>query len=452
MHSCDGVSRMNDSVATVLPTRAIAHPNGEARLPGWLGFQLPRRFALAALGSMLLAWAAVAGEPPASNARACGKVGTWLDPGTGEEIAPGPLMAALARRPVVLLGEEHNNPEHHRWQLQMLAALHAYKPDMVVGFEMFPRRVQPALDRWAAGALDVRTFLKQTDWGTVWRFDPNLYLPLFHFVRQNRLPMIALNIDRALVARVGREDWAAIPSDQRSGLSDPAAASDTYLNYLADVFVEKQRLGVTGGQKKEGAHPNETNLASVMESDEFKRFTAAQLTWDRAMAEALAEARRKRPGSLVIGVVGRGHAQFGHGVRHQLNDLGVADAAVLLPVDSAAACHGLPANIADAVFVVAPPERADPAPPRPRLGIMIERTDDGVRIMRVMDGSIADSSKLAAGDIVVSAAGRSVGKVSQLVAIIRRQAPGTWLPLTIRRDGRDFEVVAKFPTAFEKPR
>ena len=35
-------------------------------------------------------------------------------------------MAALARRPVVLLGEQHDNAEHHRWQLQMLAALRAH--------------------------------------------------------------------------------------------------------------------------------------------------------------------------------------------------------------------------------------------------------------------------------------------------------------------------------------
>lgn len=401
---------------------------------------------------MLFAWAAVGGQPPAPNGRACAKVGTWLEPGTGETIAPGPLMAALARRSVVLLGEEHDNTEHHRWQLQMLAALHAHKPDLVAGFEMFPRRVQPALDRWAAGGLDVETFLKQSDWGEVWRYDPDLYLPLFHFVRQNRLPMIALNIDRALISRVGLEGWAAIPADQRGGLSDPAPASDAYLRYLAGVFVEKLRLGVTGGPRKEGARPSDADPASVMETDEFKRFVAAQLTWDRAMAEALAKARQNRPRSLVVGVVGVGHAQFGHGIPHQLADLGITDAVVLLPVVSATACKGVPANIANAIFVVAPPERVVQAPARPRLGVMIQRTDNGVRIMRVMDGSVAETSKLAPGDIVVSAAGRAIEKASQLVAIIGRQAPGTWLPLTIRRDGKDLEVVAKFPTGSEKPK
>ena len=414
-----------------------------------------------ALAAMALA---AADEPPAPDGRACARPGTWLDPATGEAIASAPLMAALARRQVVLLGESHDNPEHHRWQLQMLAALHALKPELVVGFEMFPRRVQPALDRWAAGTTDTREFLKQSEWREVWRFDPDLYLPLFHFVRQNRLPMIALNIDRALVSRVGREGWEAIPADQRGGLSDPAAPGVAYLKDLALIFLMKQRLGIgatkrpadkTETNAEEDTPPSEAEIAAVTESEGFKRFVAAQLTWDRAMAEALAEAlaeaRRKRPGSLAVGVLGQGHIQFGHGVPHQLADLGVADAAVLLPMAPAAACERLAAKIADAVFVVAPMERAAQAAPKPRLGVMIRRTEDGVRIIQVVKGSVAEASALAAGDIVVAAAGSKIEQVGKLVAIVQRQAPGTWLPLIVRRAGKEIAVVAKFPAAPDPP-
>ncbi len=208
--------------------------------------------------------------------------------------------------------------------------------------------------------------------------------------------------------------------------------------------------------RKDRARPNDADPASVMKDDDFKRFVRAQLTWDRAMAEALADARRKRPASLVIGVMGQGHAEFGHGVPHQLTDLGVADVAIVLPVEPATACKGLPPTIADAVFVVAPPHRVEQAPPKPRLGVMIESTDNGVRILRVVKGSVAEASNLAVSDIVVSAAGRPIEKVSQLIAIIGRQSPGTWLPLMIRRDGNDLEVVAKFPpkfpTALERPK
>ena len=62
-------------------------------------------------------------------------------------VAPGALIADMARRDVVLLGEHHDEADHHRWQLHTLAALHAQRPRMVIGFEAFPRRVQPVLDR-----------------------------------------------------------------------------------------------------------------------------------------------------------------------------------------------------------------------------------------------------------------------------------------------------------------
>lgn len=94
----------------------------------------------------------------------------------------------------------------------------------------------------------------------------------------------------------------------------------------------------------------------------FENFLDAQLTWDRAMAEALA--RRvasadspQRP--LVVGIMGSGHIRFGHGVAHQLRDLGVARVASLLPAStkrSAGACsRGSPV-----LFLL--PEKPQPAP------------------------------------------------------------------------------------------
>ena len=77
------------------------------------------------------------------------------------------------------------------------------------------------------------------------------------------------------------------------------------------------------GHGQEGARPKKSDPAAVLANDKFKRFVAAQLTWDRTMAEAVAEARRKRPASLVVGILGQGHVRFGHGVAHQLADLGV---------------------------------------------------------------------------------------------------------------------------------
>jgi len=406
------------------------------------------RASAAALAGILLALAGCADLASAPPARDCDTAGIWLDPATARPVAAEQLVAAMARRPVVLLGEAHDDAEHHRWQLHVLAALHGRKPDMVLGFESFPRRVQPVLDQWVAGELDVAAFLEAVEWRTVWGYDPAFYLPLFHFARQNRVPMVALNVDRMLVARVSHEGWAAIPADERAGLSDPAAPGDAYRESLARTYIFKQSLA-EGGEPK--AEIEEADIASVVETEGFTRFVEAQLTWDRAMAEALADARLRQPDALVVGVLGRGHVEHRYGVPHQLADLGIPDSAVLLPVERMADCAELPTDLADAVFVVESADRIEKARPRARLGIRIENAEDGVRVAQVLEGSVAAATKFRVGDIVIAAAGSSVAQVGDLIEIVQRQAPGTWLPLTIRRGGRQIELVAKFPTTFEAP-
>jgi S1-C subfamily serine protease len=47
--------------------------------------------------------------------------------------------------------------------------------------------------------------------------------------------------------------------------------------------------------------------------------------------------------------------------------------------------------------------------------------------------------------VIVSAAGGDIASPADLVATIARVAFGTWLPVTVRRDDRVLEIVAKFP-------
>ena len=390
----------------------------------------------------------IAQTPAKADEKACVQAGAWLDPETGDVLAVDTLMASLASQSVVLLGERHTAAEHHRWQAAMMAALQAHRPALAVGFEMFPRSVQPVLDAWSGGALDTEAFLRQSRWREVWGFDENLYLPLLHFARANRLPALALNVERALVARVGREGWAALPADEREGLTDPAAATLDYRQSLARIYAETHREN--GGE--DAADEATPDLEAIMAEPGFQNFVAAQLTWDRAMAEAIAAARMRDPSRLVIGIMGRGHIEHRWGVPHQLADLGVTNVAVLLPMTAAAACAGLAPDLADAVFIIDDADDALPPPDRPRLGVMIEAADDGVRILQVVDDSVAAAAELAAGDVIVMAAGQPIRRRAELIAIIQRQAPGTWLPLDIRRGGDVIKLVAKFPnTANETP-
>ncbi len=393
----------------------------------------------------LLALIGIALQPAIASAAAGGgsceaHVARWLDPNSGEVVPTSSLFDRLAKSRIVLLGESHTSAPHHRWQHYMLSALHARNPDMMVGFEMLPRRAQPVLDEWSAGKIDEEQLLERVDWSRVWGYDAAYYLPLFHFARLNRLPTLALNVDRELVSRVGENGWSAVAESEREGVSDPAPASRDYRRSLAQLYAFKQTM--QGGEAEA-----EPDLDEVMEDDGFANFVDAQLTWDRAMAEALAAAHRRDPAALVVGIVGRGHLEYGYGIPHQLADMGIEQVDVLLPLDASENCEPLPMDLATAVFVV--DVEAAEAPPRPRLGVIIESGDDGVQVRQVVDGSVAARSGIRDGDIITSAAGFVTRSTGDLIEIIQRQAPGTWLPLELRRDGKTLRLTAEFPQSFD---
>ena len=377
-----------------------------------------------------LAAALVAGF---AHAQSCPEPAVWTLPG-GERprvAAATALLDDMAQREVVLLGEVHDEMDHHRWQLQTLAALHARRPDMVIGFEMFPRRVQPVLDRWVAGELTVAEFLDQAEWERNWNMPAELYLPLFQFARINRIPMLALNIERKLSRAISEKGWDAVAEAEREGVGRPAPPVEAYREQLFAVFKEHPPLRGRGGKPKKN-------------DSAFRFFVESQTAWDRAMAEALARrALAGRP--LVAGVMGSGHLRFGHGVPHQLRDLGLGNIGILLPLSPGGDCREIRAGLADAVFML--PAQAQARPEPPRLGVQLEAHEGGVRIVAVTAGSLAEKSGLKRGDVILEMAGRPVKTTLAAISLVRLQPAGTWLPLRVGRGAETLDLVVKFPPA-----
>ncbi len=361
----------------------------------------------------------LAGLPASALANGCPAPGQWQH--DGEVVDTAELMADMSERRVVLLGEQHDRLAHHRWQLHTLAGLHARQPEMAIGLEMLPREAQPALDAWVAGKLDEADFLAESDWLGAWGYDPDLYLPILHFARMQRIPLLAINVTPALRQRLTAEGWEAVPASERHGITPPAAASTGYREALNAIYAN---------------HPSQGEYEAGLE-----RFIDAQLVWDRAMAQGLAEATEEA--SLVVGLMGQGHVSYGHGVPHQLTDLGIDAVASLLAWGGDHDCTP-PAGLADALFTLGDEAAFEPPEPQ-RLGILIAAHEDGVRVVGVGEQSLAEDLGLAEGDLIVEAAGRPVRQPGELTGLVRRQTPGTLLPITVLRNGDTEELLARFP-------
>ncbi|AVO37946.1 ChaN family lipoprotein [Pukyongiella litopenaei] len=263
------------------------------------------------------------------------KAGTWVSPRDGKVLTHADVIDRAGRSQVVLLGEQHDRADNHRWQMHVTAGLLAHRPDIVMGFEMFPARLTPVLMQWSDGQLTEAEFIRQSEWNEVWRFDPELYMPIFRFCRDHAIPMVGLNCRRGLVSEVGKDGWDAIAETQREGITPARPATPEYRQYLFDI---------TGGQRADRA-------AQSPDDSAFDRFVRAQQTWDRAFACRIAQVVRQPGEPLVVGIIGRGHLEFGHGTPFQLTDLGITASTVLLPHDS-----GVPIvpDVAEAVCFMAP--------------------------------------------------------------------------------------------------
>ncbi len=402
-------------------------------------FSISRRNRILSLTALLLSlcwsnsWAAItpAKKPVPKD---CVPLGNWVIPGSGQTTQQD-VISRAAKASVVLLGETHVNADHHRWQLQTLVALHAVRPNMVIGFEMFPRRVQAVLDKWVAGELTEKEFLRAAEWDRVWNTDANLYLPLFHFARMNHIPMRALNIEASLRHLVSEKGFYGVSIEQREGLTRPAEPSQAYLDYLFPIYKQHDRKDKQKGEMNQ-------------DDPDFRRFISGQQLWDRAMAQVLHRALAESTGSekpLVVGVMGAGHVLHGFGVTHQLHDLGVQNVAALLPWDSDKSCKNLVKGVADAVFGVLPNVSESFQPQFQRLGIRFEMGRGGAVVLQVEKNSIAEAAKLQDSDVIIEMAGLPLKNTEDVVTIVKRQAPGTWLPLKIKRDDQEMQIIAKFP-------
>jgi hypothetical protein len=160
------------------------------------------------------------------------------------------------------------------------------------------------------------------------------------------------------------------------------------------------------------------------------------------MAERIAETHSKTR-RTVVGILGKGHVEGRNGVPHQLADLGITGSMVLLPWDRDRPCAELDGRIADAVYGLDPVPEAEP--PRQRLGVVVEADGDGMRIRSVQENGIAAAAGLKPGDLLITAAGVPIGRAADLTEVVERQAPGTWLPLMVKRDGKPRSLIAKFP-------
>jgi uncharacterized iron-regulated protein len=138
-------------------------------------------------------------------------VGQIWDVAAGEFIDSAALVDRLRGGRFVLLGEKHDNPDHHRLQAWLLRALIAAGRRPAVGFEMFTVDDAPAITRQlAAHPTDAVGLAEAVNWQRSGWPDWAMYQPIAEAALQAKLPVVATNLAPATARSVGQSGATAL--------------------------------------------------------------------------------------------------------------------------------------------------------------------------------------------------------------------------------------------------
>lgn len=223
------------------------------------------------------------------------------------ELKAPDLFRELDGHDLVFVGELHNKKSHHRVQLEVIKALYLSGKPVAIGVEMFKKDSQEALDKWVSGELNESEFSEvyHRNWGLPW----NQYRDIFLYARENRIPVIGLNISRTVIRQVVKEGFSSLKPEQLSELPPGIECNvdKTYEDFIREALEEHG-----------------------MEGMDFKNFCEAQMVWDNVMAHNAIEYLKSNPDRRMVVLAGSGHS-WKRGIPAQVKRLSQYTFSVILP-------------------------------------------------------------------------------------------------------------------------
>lgn len=240
---------------------------------------MPNRF-LACIALLLTGCAIV--PPGTLRDRDHPLAGRLWDVATQNFIDEAEMLRRAASAEALLLGEIHDNAEHHRLQLKVLQTRLAAGARPALLMEQFDTDQQAAMDEARRTGKDLAPLMRGWDW--------SYYQPLVALADTARLPMQAANLPRTATRPIVREGYSTLPAGEVQRLALEQVWDEPRQKYMSGL-IEASHCGMVTPQLRDG-------------------LVRAQRLRDATLADAAL-------GKLDQGVVfilGRGHARRDVGV------------------------------------------------------------------------------------------------------------------------------------------
>lgn len=219
------------------------------------------------------------------------ELGVIRDLRSGEQLLPAQLLDRLAAAPRVVVGEQHDNPDHHALELWLARALAERRPSGSVLLEMINPDQQDAVTATQAAAHRGETptdLIGALRWQAGW--DWSQYGPLVTWLVKQPTPLLAANLDRREIIDIYRKQ------PELQGRASTAAV-------VRDALLEDIRASHCG----------------LLPDSQLPAMLAVQQQRDRRLAERFKAA--PQPSLLIAGGF---HARRDLGVPLHLQDIDAA--------------------------------------------------------------------------------------------------------------------------------
>jgi uncharacterized iron-regulated protein len=195
------------------------------------------------------------------------------------------MLDDLKNIDIVIVGEVHNNQSHHRLQLEVIKGFHRKKLPLAVGFEMFIAKNQHILDQWIAEEISQDDFIKA--YYDNWQFPWPYYSDIFLYLRENKIPAVALNVSPEITRKISASGFASLTDKELRELPPETGCvvNEKYMQFIRRAYSMHGHSG-----KK------------------FVFFCEAQMIWDQVMARNLVQYLKNNPGKKIVTIAGNGHS------------------------------------------------------------------------------------------------------------------------------------------------
>lgn len=344
------------------------------------------------------------------------RMGEIVETRSGRVLTLDQLIRELSGVQIVYVGETHVSETDHRVQEEILRRLHRVNATLALGMEMFTRESQPILDRFAAGATDEETLLREVDWSGTWGYPFSLYRPILMFAREKCIPILGLNAPRELVRRIGADGLQSLgPSDRERLAQDFHQDDPQHREYVRSQYAQHMTGGIGG----------------------FQSFFEAQLAWEETMAETLAHRLLMSMGKeQIVVLVGKGHVSHGVGLPKLVLKRLMHTYKIVVPLPINHRSGVADPHVADYVWVT----ETGTHPQRGRLGMMVRETasGEGLEVVSVLPGSPSERAGLKKGDGILAVDEVPMRALEDLHKAVVRA--GDRFRMTVKRNGEVLSV------------